>query len=197
MSSFVIARKSALIITTEILNGVLGYVSLYFITRYMEPSDYGIVAFALGFVMLFSVFENMGFHHSHIKKVSEGKDPGVCNGTFLVTKIGLTFLLVVVILLSIFSWKFVLGRGFETPEHELAIYIMLGYMAVRSLAYFFNVTFKAKREIAKRQISIFFRNICPCRRNHLCCTCRIWSSCSCIYLCYWRYRLFHCRFFIV
>jgi O-antigen/teichoic acid export membrane protein len=154
-----IARKSALIIVTEILSGSLGYVSLFFITRYMEPSDYGIVAFALGFVTLFSVFENMGYHQSHIKKISEGKDLGICNGTFLVTKIGLTVLMVIVVLISIIFWKEVLGRGFETAQHELAIYIMLGYMTLRSIAYFFNVTFRAKREIAKRQISIFFETL--------------------------------------
>jgi len=152
----VIARKSALIIISEILGGALSYVSLYFITKYMGPSDYGIVAFAIGFVTLFSVFENMGFHHSHIKKISEGKDIGICNGTFLVSKLGLTLLTVGLIIFSIFFWKEILNRGFETAEHEIAIFIMIVYIAIRSMAFFFNVTFRATREIAKRQLSILF-----------------------------------------
>jgi len=154
-----IARKSALIIGTELLNGALGYVSLFFITRYIGPSSYGTVAFAIGFVSLFLVLENMGYHHSHVKKISEGKDLGICNGTFLLSKIGLTVLLATVVLASIFLWKNVLGRGFETPEHEIAIYIMLGYYIIRSLSYFFQVTFRAKREIAKKQIPLFLETL--------------------------------------
>ena len=154
-----LARKSALIIATEILNGALGYVALFFITRYMEPADYGIVAFAIGFVSLFLVFENMGYHNSHIKKVSEGKDLGICNGTFLLSKIVFTILLAVVVVSSLFIWKNVLGRGFETSEHEIAIYIILVYYVLRSLSYFFEVTFRAKREIAKKQIPLFLETM--------------------------------------
>jgi len=154
-----IARKSALIIGTELLNGALGYVSLFFITRYIGPSNYGTVAFAIGFVSLFLVLENMGYHHSHIKKISEGKDLGICNGTFLISKIGLTALLAVFVLTSLFIWKNVVGRGFETPEHEIAIYIILGYYVIRSLSYFFEVTFRAKREIAKKQIPLFLETL--------------------------------------
>lgn len=154
-----IARKSALFIATSILNGALGYVGLYFITRHMSPEDYGIVAFALGFVTLFTIFGNLGYHYPHIKKVSEGKDIGTYIGTFLTIKIGLVGLAMSMAIGALIFWKFVLGRGFETPTHELAIYIMIGYCAVKLLAQIFIVTFRAKKEVAKIQIPLLLETV--------------------------------------
>ena len=154
-----IARKSALIVITNILNGILGYVALFFITRYIGPHDYGIVAFALGFVSLFSIFGNLGFSQAHIKKVSEGKNLGVCIGTFLATKISLIGLMTSITLGAILFWKFILGRGFESPTHEIAIYIMMGYLAINILALSFGVTFRAKKQIAKSSIPLFFETL--------------------------------------
>ena len=151
-----IARKSALVVATNIVNGLLGYIALFFITRNMSPSDYGLVQFAFGFVTLFSVFATFGFHGAHIKKISEGKDLGTCIGTFFVTKIGLTGLMMSVIMIFIIIWKVFLGRGFETGEHEIAIYIMMLYWTINSFTGVFINTFKAKQEIAKAAIPAFF-----------------------------------------
>lgn len=150
-----IARKSALIITTHITNALLSYIALFFVTRFMEPADYGIVAFALGFVTLYTIFGTLGFDQAHIKRISEGKDLGRCIGTFLSTKIGLIALMIFVVLGSIFFWKFILERGFESPTHELAIYVMIVYWVVRLLTQSFISTFNAKREIAKSKIPDF------------------------------------------
>ncbi|HHH80248.1 MAG TPA: flippase, partial [Thermoplasmatales archaeon] len=76
-----IARKSALIIFTQIINALLGYTALKFIALYMQPWEYGVIGFAYGFVALFSVFGNLGFNAAHVKRVSEGKDLGKCVGT--------------------------------------------------------------------------------------------------------------------
>ena len=151
-----IARKSALIIVTHMLSGILGYVALFFVTRYMDPSAYGIMAFSYSFVAIFSVVGNLGFNHAHVKKISEGRDIGTCIGTFFVTKIGLACAMVVFTLLSIFVWTVFFGRGFETSVHEKAVYIMLVYWAVRVVAHSMVVTFQAKKEIAKFQLPVFF-----------------------------------------
>jgi len=150
-----IARKSALIVTTHVINALLGYVALFFITRYMGPEDYGIVAFALGFVTLFSIFGNMGYDQAHIKKVSEGKDLGTCIGTFITIKTGLIGLMSIITISSIFLWRIVLGRGFESGTHEIAIYIMIIYWAIKIFAQSFISTFNARKETAKAQIPHF------------------------------------------
>jgi O-antigen/teichoic acid export membrane protein len=154
-----IARKSALIIATYLFNGILSYVALYFITRYMLPENYGVVAFALGFVTLFTIFGRLGYNRAHIKNISEGKDIGRCNGTFLATKVGLVLLMSIIVLSAIFFWKGVLGRGFETTDHEIAIYIILTYWIFRLFAQSFVSTFNAKKEIAKSQLPLIFETI--------------------------------------
>ena len=42
-----IARKSTLIMATEVVNATLAFVALFFIARYMGPGDYGIIGFAM------------------------------------------------------------------------------------------------------------------------------------------------------
>lgn len=150
-----IARKSALIIATNTFDGILGYVALFFITRYMSPDEYGIVAFALGFVTLFAVLGQLGYSNAHVKKISEGKDFGTCNGTFITIRIGLIGLMLSVTIAAIIFWKVIMGQGFETKTHEIAIYIMMIYWVFRLLAGAFSSTFSARKEIAKSQVSIF------------------------------------------
>lgn len=147
-----IARKSALILTAKLIDGATGYVALFFITKYMNPIEYGIVGFALSFVTLFSILGNLGFDSAHVKKISEGKDTGTCIGTMLVIKISLIGSSIAVLLSAIFVWKHIMGLGFETPQHELAIYIMMGYLVLQMFDVLLIATFKAKKEIAKVEI---------------------------------------------
>jgi O-antigen/teichoic acid export membrane protein len=149
-----LARKSLLIMSANIIDGVLAYVALFFISRDMGPTTYGILGFAMGFVGLFTILNDLGFNSAHIKRVSEGKDLGTCNGTFIISKLGLSLILIGVTLGAILFWKIVVGRGFESSQQETAIYIILGYYIVNSLAgMFFNV-FMAKKEIAKSEIPL-------------------------------------------
>lgn len=154
-----IARKSALIILSRIINGLLGYIGLYFITRYMSPSDYGIVSFAIGFVTLFSIFTDLGFQSAHIKRVSEGKKIERCVGTFLTIRLSLISISFILIIGFLYLWTTILGRGFETPTHLSAIYIILGFWIIRQFAETLSVTFKAKKEIAHVQIPILLNDI--------------------------------------
>jgi len=153
-----IARKSALIIFIQILNGILGYVGLFFIARYMTPWEYGIVGFAYGFVALFSIFGQLGFDQAHVKRVSEGKNLGRCIGTFVVTKTVLAGILATVTFLSIAVWKYIFGRGFESPLHLQAVYIMLAYFVLLTLSQTMIATFRARKEIAKAQIPLLLYN---------------------------------------
>jgi O-antigen/teichoic acid export membrane protein len=154
-----LARKSLLIMTANITEGILAYVALFFIASYMGPTAYGIIGFAMGFVGLFTILNDLGFNPAHIKQVSEGKDLGRCIGTYITAKIGFTGLLVSVVIGAVFFWKFVLGRGFESTDHELAIYIILGYFVLRSIAGVFHNTFRAKREIAKSELPVIIRAV--------------------------------------
>jgi len=148
------ARKSLLIMSTNLLDGLLAYVALYFISRDMGPEAYGIIGFAMGFVGLFTILTDLGFNPAHMKRVSEGNDIGTCIGTYLVSKLIFVLILVFFIIGVVAIWKSVLGRGFESTTHELAIYIILGYYAINSIGTFFYYTYMATKEIAKAQIPL-------------------------------------------
>ena len=154
-----IARKSALIIAINIINGMLGYVALFFIARYMTPGDYGIIGFALGFVGLFLVLGNLGFDSAHVKRVSEGKELDKCIGTYFFIKMGLAGLFASVTIGAILFWKYVLNRGFESPTHEIAVYIMLGCFVLETITQIMISTFNARQEIAKSQFPLFFQTL--------------------------------------
>ena len=154
-----IARKSALIILIQLLNGLIGFVGLKFIALYMQPWEYGVVGFAYGFVALFSIFGDLGFGAAHVKRISEGKDEGTCTATFAGIKLILTGILASAAILSIFIWRFVFGRGFESSVHEQAVYLLLFYFVLANLSQVFIVTFSAKKEIAKGQIPFFVYTI--------------------------------------
>lgn len=156
-----IARKSALIMLTNIINGILGYVAIFLIARYMDAPDYalGVIGFAYGFVALFVIFSDLGFDRAHIKRISEGKNIGICIGTFFSIKIFLTAVMVVLLVLAIVGWKYLLGKGFESPEHETAVYIMLVYFVLWSLTQSMRSTYNARKEIAKAQIPMFFETL--------------------------------------
>jgi O-antigen/teichoic acid export membrane protein len=148
------ARKSLLIMSANLLDGLLAYIALYFISRDMGPETYGIIGFAMGFVGLFTILTDLGFNSAHIKRVSEGKDTGTCIGTYLVSKLGFAMLFTSIVVGVVLVWKFIFGRGFESPTHELAIYIILGYYVVNSIGTFFYNTYSATKEIAKAQIPL-------------------------------------------
>lgn len=135
-----------------LVGSVLGYAALFFILRYM-PGDYGIIGFAMAYVGLFGFIAGLGFDSAHVKRISEGKDLDKCIGTYFVVKLVLTTIMVVFVVSSIQIWKFVIGRGFETPEHEITIYIFLVYAAILSMSSVALNTYSARRETAKQQVS--------------------------------------------
>ncbi len=154
-----IARKSTFIIGTHLLSGILGYVGLKFIATYMDPWEYGVVGFAFGLVSLFSFFGDIGFGSAHIKRVSEGKDLATCIGTFAAIKTILAGILAGSVIVAVAIWKYVIGRGFESPLHEQAIYLMLAYYVLLTLTNTMIATFNAKKEVAKSEISLFSYNL--------------------------------------
>jgi O-antigen/teichoic acid export membrane protein len=120
----------------------------------MDPTSYGIVMFAMGFVALFTFISNMGLGSAHIKRVHENNDTNICNGTFISLKLLGTVAFIILTIGSLFIWKYVLQRGFETPTHETAIYLMIGYYVLTTIGANFTIILKAQREIACSQSAL-------------------------------------------
>lgn len=156
-----IARKSALILAIETTSGILGYIAIFLVARYMTMPDYalGIVSFSYGLVAIFHIFDNLGFQQAHVKRISEGQDLKTCIGTFMAIKVILTALMSLLLVGSLFVWQYILGRGFESPEHRSAVYVMLVYFILWSLSLVMKTTFQARKQTAKQQIPMLFETL--------------------------------------
>ncbi|MBN1860289.1 MAG: flippase [Candidatus Thermoplasmatota archaeon] len=157
-----IARKSFLITISKVIAQFIGWVGLAVLAKLwggFAPDAIGIIGFAMSFIAMFDLLADLGFYQAHIKKVSEGKDLGTCIGTFASIKILLTSLMIGVVLSSIFIWKNVLQNRFYDATTESVVYVMLIYYVLADLTQIATVTFEAKKEIAKREITYIFEAI--------------------------------------
>lgn len=154
-----IAQKVSFSFFVRLLINLLGFVSLFFIARYMGPEVLGIISFSLAYVGLFQNFSDLGFGSAHIKRVSEGRDFGRCNGTYFTSKVLLSIAMAIIILSTIFVSKFIQHKSFISREHEIVLYVILLSTIVGNLSMMFNITFGARKETAKQSLPLLVGKI--------------------------------------
>lgn len=146
------AQKSPLIVTQNVINTGVGYIGLFFITRFLSPDIFGFLAFVMGFGGLFSFIADMGYSSAHQKHLSEGMDVGECNGTYLVIKLVLGAIYVLVVIGALLIWTDVLHRGFENPVEYWMIIAITPYYFFQSLMGFAQAYYTAKLSPARMAI---------------------------------------------
>lgn len=157
-----IGRKSFLIVVTHYIADLLGFIAIIVLSKLwggFAREAIGIIAFAMSFVSLFGIFTDFGFTYAHIKRVSEGKDLGICIGTFATIKILLTAFMVLSIFVSIYIWKNVFHGGFYDATTESVIIIIVFHSIFTNLQGIAIHTFTGRQEIAKLQTTRLFENI--------------------------------------
>ena len=154
-----IAQKVFFAFFNKFLIHGLGLVSLFFVTRYLGPKALGIIAFALAYVGIFQSFSDFGFGSAHIKRISEGKDLGRCNGTYFTVKAILTVIMAIIILTTILITKFALHRSFISREHEIVLYIILLSTIIGNFSMMFIISLGARKETAKQHAPLFIGKI--------------------------------------
>lgn len=148
-----IGRKSFLIIVSRILSAGLAYIALYFITRYLGAEVYGLVTWTMAFVATFNIVSDLGFNRAHVKRVSEGQDLDECVSTFAVSKLFLTGMMVVTVLVSVWIWTTFLGGEMEKNAMQLIVLFILFYV-FQDVAQIATMTFDAYLMTAKTQLSM-------------------------------------------
>lgn len=151
-----LARKIALTYFSQLLISGLGFIALIFISRFMGPTPLGIVAFGMSFIGMFHFLPDLGFNAAHVKRLSEGKDPACCNGTFLATKAALTVVMVLVVL-GVIATSNGQGEMLGNPEQLTVVYILLVFFVLQVLSESAQYTFQAGRESAKAQLPQLIR----------------------------------------
>lgn len=150
-----IAQKTSLAFFSNIFQKGIGFISLYFVAHYMGPKALGIIAYATAYIAMFATFADLGFGTAHVKRISEGKDLGKCNGTFLVVKVSLTVVMAIIVLISI-----KLFQEKSLNEDDLTVlYIVLASTILINLSTVIISTFTARRETAKEKVPAVIQRI--------------------------------------
>lgn len=149
-----LSQKSFLSFVLNLVSGMLGYVSLFFVSRYMGPEPLGLVAAALSFVNLFAIVGDLGFGLTHVKKISEGLDFGRCNGTFLFLRAVTTALMAIATLFAFFIAQNAGVRPYMPHEYESVFFVVLAGALIGNLFNFIATTFTARTEVAKGSIAL-------------------------------------------
>jgi len=145
-------RRAFITFINYFILGLIGLVSWYFIANNISKEYVGIVYFAIGFGGFFSMITDLGFRSAHVKRISEGRDLGECIGTYLSVQIVLIIVFVSSVIFTIWAWENLLGYGFESNNHKIMIYLIMGFFISTQLANIGSLTLSAKLETAKQQL---------------------------------------------
>jgi len=158
----VFAQRSPILIIQNVLSAILGFVGLFFILRYIGTTDWGFVAFGIGFVGIFSLIGDLGYSTAHTIKISQGEDIATCNATFLTIKTILGLVFVVLVVAALEFWTLILHRGFQSPIEYWIILALIPYFFFQNLTAFpnsyFRATLKSVRTSIPPLIEAVFRN---------------------------------------
>ncbi len=122
------------------------------VARVAGPTVMGTVAWALAYVQMLGFIADLGLGTAHIKMISEGRDSEKCLGTFVVLKLGGSFLYLLAFIGYFFFQKLVLGKEFESEIHEYVVFITLGMLMLKDFQSIAVSTFAGKTEQAKQDI---------------------------------------------
>jgi O-antigen/teichoic acid export membrane protein len=133
---------------------VLNMAALLFTSRLIGPSGLGSYGLVIAYIGAFSILSGLGVPTAHLKRISEGKDLGRCNGTFFAIRFVQISLVVLTVLCAYGFQKYLLGHGFESSSLEMLLLVLLLSRFLADLGQSLNYTFSARRETVKQWIPI-------------------------------------------
>lgn len=145
-----IGQKAALMVANMLVGTLLGLVALIFTGRYFETTDVGQVTYALSIAGLFFFITDLGMGQAHMKRVSEGRDPGDCFATYAVFKLVATIVFVALVGGGVWIYHGLMGRPLQDTTLPI-ILIVVAYYVMRAIADVGQSSFDARLETAKSQ----------------------------------------------
>lgn len=120
-----LARKVFLQFFSDNLVNLLGFISTFYIARFMGPSVLGTVGYSLSLLSILSIFSDLGFSQAHIKRVSEREDLKGKIGTFLSIRI----ILAVVFTLTSFIYLIFFSQTKTVQDLTIYLSFFIFYLA--------------------------------------------------------------------
>ena len=147
-----IGRKTTLALANLALGTVLGLVAYKLIALYYGDHFLGQMTYAVGLLGLFYFVTDLGMGQAHVKRVSEGRDPGDCFATFAVFKLTATLVFLALVVGGLAVFVGVLGKPIQSTTLPI-IGIVLFYYAAKSMQEIAMASFEARLETARLQVT--------------------------------------------
>lgn len=143
--------QTPILIIQNVLNGLLGLVGLFFITRYF-PVSWDIISFGIGFVGIFTFISDLGYSQAYIRGLSSGEPEGEANSTYLFVKFVLGGIFIAITIGSVFFVTEILRIGFQYPVEYWVILGLIPYYFFSGFVTFFQSFYRAKYSTARYAI---------------------------------------------
>ncbi len=140
-----LTRKSFFVISYNAFGSIFGYVTLFFVYRFVGQTAWGIVGSATALVGILTILADLGLSNTHIKKLPEHRERfSECMGAYLILKFIVAGLFLVVSFLSIFVFNNFFGIKFESEYLKEAVILIIFYYFLGSISAIFKTTFRAQ-----------------------------------------------------
>ena len=144
-----LARKSVLGLSTDILKAVFGFASTFFTARYLGATMLGTLAYLVGLVGTLALVSDLGMHQAFRKCASENpEENGGYVSAFIVAKTALGLLLFGACLFAPVAYPR-LGAQLAAADVRCAYWIIVAYYLLNNFLTIPILTFQARRETAK------------------------------------------------
>lgn len=154
------ARKSLLLLITNLSRSGLGLISMLVVARLMGPVALGTITYLFGLLGLLGIVSDLGFSVAHLKRASEpGADLGTCVGTFLSVKAVLALVLLLVILIAP-PMSAALGQPLLEGETQILAYYLIALTPLlNNFSQVALFTFEARQEAALGSAATLFGGV--------------------------------------
>lgn len=149
-----IGRKATLTLLNMFVGSVLGFAATKLIALYFTTEEVGQFGYALGLLGLAFFVTDFGMGQAHVKRVSEGRDPGDCFATFAVFKAAATGVFALMVLGGMFVYLVILHKPLEDTNLTIVLVVLVYYIA-KGLQDIGQSSFDARLETARSQLATF------------------------------------------
>jgi len=105
-----LGRKASLVLASQVVGSVVGFVSLLVIGRWFEPAAYGLLVWAWTAMNIISLLADLGFSSAHVHFVGRGTDLTRSLGVYVRIRLALTAAVAGLAVLAAVVWVEVLHR---------------------------------------------------------------------------------------
>lgn len=106
-----VGRKASLMLASQLLGAAVGYLTLFFLTRYIDVAAKGTFDFAVGGLgIMVAILGNFGLGEAHVYHVARGTDLAKALGAYVRLRLGMAALLATLVVGGGFVWFVLLGK---------------------------------------------------------------------------------------